>query len=154
MSSWDLDKGFLLDTNIYTLSLLQARNGDYIHEKLWKFIYNDNHKFISVFVLLELEVFFNLSKIKNTYSAEQELLWQKIKDLQVLELDVFQQSFYAKFKTELSLQGIRNSTSDHFIASHAINHNLTLVTANKKHFEKINGLEAIFYNIDRLKFES
>lgn len=153
MEKWDLDKGFLIDTNIYTLSLLQARNGDYIHEKLWKFIYNDNHKLISVFVLLELEVFFNLSKIKNTYSAEQELLWQKTKDLQVLELDVFEQFFYAKFKTELSKQGIRNSTTDHFIASHAINNNLTLITANKKHFEKIEGLNAIFYNIDRLKFE-
>lgn len=152
MPKWDLDSTILIDTNIYTLSLLQARNGDYIHEKLWQFIYSDKHQFISVFVLLELEVFFNLSKIKNTYSQEQEMLWQKIKELQVLELDIFQQSFYTKFKTELSLQGIRNSTTDHFIASQAINHNLTLVTANKKHFEKIEGLKAIFYNIDRLKF--
>lgn len=153
MEKWDLDKGFLIDTNIYTLSLLQARNGDYIHEKLGKFIYDDNHKFMSVFVLLELEVFFNLSKIKHTFSVEQDLLWQKIKELQVLELDVFEQSFYTKFKTELSKQGIRNSTTDHFIASHAINNNLTLITANKQHFEKIKGLKAVFYNIDRLKFE-
>jgi predicted nucleic acid-binding protein len=153
MKKWDLDNGFLLDTNIYTLSLLQAKNGDYIHEKLWQFLCSNNHRFISVFVLLELEVFFNLSKIKGTYSEEQELLQQKIRSLQVLELTDSEQAFYIKFKTELSLQGIRNSTTDHFIASQSISNNLTLITANKKHFEKIELLQAQFYNIDRLKFE-
>jgi predicted nucleic acid-binding protein len=49
-----------------------------------------------------------------------------------------------KIKNQLKAKGVQIDLADLFIAATAVVHHLPLATSNRKHFEKIDGLE-LFY---------
>ncbi|OGG29855.1 hypothetical protein A2971_01350 [Candidatus Gottesmanbacteria bacterium RIFCSPLOWO2_01_FULL_46_21] len=63
-------------------------------------------------------------------------------EFQVSIMDITEQivARYASIKAALSKRGVLIEDFDLLIAATAITHNLTLVTANTKHFKRIKGL--------------
>ena len=60
--------------------------------------------------------------------------------IEVLALDAGVDRYYAEIRAELEAQGTPIGPNDLLIASHALSHGLTLVTANSAEFARIPGL--------------
>jgi len=64
-----------------------------------------------------------------------------LENFEVLEFDRYAAEIFAKEKARLKRQGTMLADMDLMIASIAIANNLTLVSNNTKHFERVKGLE-------------
>lgn len=66
-----------------------------------------------------------------------------VADLPVLPLDRESATQAAKVRQKLERKGLSIGMADSLIAGIALAHNLPLLTRNRKHFEKIEGLQLI-----------
>ena len=126
---------FLLDTD----SIIYSLKGHEAINKNLRLHQYDTLK-ISIITLMELyygayksqQVSSNLAKIK-TIEAVFEVMPVKIESVEI----------FARTKAELELSGSRLDDFDLMIASCAMAYNLTLVTNNSKHFQRIAGLKLV-----------
>ena len=64
----------------------------------------------------------------------------RLPNLYILPFDTESGKIYGRLKARLEKKGLAKSEPDLRIASIAIQHNMVLVTGNKKHFKDIPGL--------------
>ncbi|MGB6009683.1 MAG: type II toxin-antitoxin system VapC family toxin [Desulfobacterales bacterium] len=126
---------YLLDTDTIIFSL----KGDASVQKNLRLHINDPIK-TSVITLMELyygayksqRVTGNLAKIK---TLEQSV--------EIITLGVESAEVFGMLKSQLEKTGSRLDDFDLIIAACALSHNLTLVTNNEKHFQRIEGLKLV-----------
>lgn len=94
----------------------------------------------AISVITYAELLYGVKKLKN--STKQERLEGLLRDLKIVILPVTPEiiKHFIAIKIELETDGEKLADFDLLIATTAIEHNLTLVTANKKHFSRIRGL--------------
>jgi tRNA(fMet)-specific endonuclease VapC len=69
--------------------------------------------------------------------------FRKHAEIKTLPIDKKTAEIYLKVRLSLELKGQRLDDFDMLIAATALSNNLTLVTNNKKHFERIEGLQLL-----------
>jgi len=124
---------YLLDTD----TIIYILKGNASVQKNLLFHINDPIK-TSVITLMELyygayksqKVTGNLAKIK---TLEQSV--------EIITLGVASAEVFGMLKSQLEKTGLRLDDFDLIIAACALAHNLTLVTNNEKHFQRIEGLK-------------
>ena len=124
---------YLLDTD----TIIYILKGNAPVQKNLLFHINDPIK-TSVITLMELyygayksqKVTGNLAKIK---TLEQSV--------EIITLGVESAEVFGMLKSQLEKTGLRLDDFDLIIAACALAHNLTLVTNNEKHFQRIEGLK-------------
>lgn len=124
---------FLLDTDTIIFSL---KGHPIVQENLKRYM-NDS-LLISIVTCLELyygafkskQVTGNLAKIKKIEET-----------LEVIPLGTETAEIFGRLKAQLEINGTRLDDFDLIIAACALTHNLTLVTNNKLHFQRIEGLK-------------
>lgn len=124
---------YLLDTD----TIIYILKGNASVQKNLLFHINDPIK-TSVITLMELyygayksqKVTGNIAKIK---TLEQSV--------EIITLGVASAEVFGMLKSQLEKTGLRLDDFDLIIAACALAHNLTLVTNNEKHFQRIEGLK-------------
>ena len=124
---------FLLDTDTIIFNF----KGNIPIQKNLQHHFNDQIN-ISVITLMELyygahksqKVSINLSKIKRLEQV-----------IEIIPVGVECVEIFSFLKSQLEMEGNRLDDFDLIIASCALAHNLTLVTNNIKHFQRIDGLK-------------
>ncbi len=124
---------FLLDTDTVIYNMKGNVN---VQKKLRQHI-SDSIK-ISVITLMELYYGARKSQNVSPNLAKIKILEQSIETIPV---GLESTEIFGLIKAQLEIAGNRLDDFDLIIASCAIAHNLTLVTNNTKHFERINGIE-------------
>lgn len=145
---------YLLDTNIYGLSLLDSINKQKIHPNIHKFLGENDVNVISRFVYSELLTLKTGFSLKNIRNDRLDLLIRKIRTEQlIIEFGEITTLILAQLKSELlHTYNQRNRTVDLYIAAQCIENNLTLVTANRKDFENVKGLKILNYDQSNYRF--
>jgi tRNA(fMet)-specific endonuclease VapC len=124
---------YLLDTDIIIYSL----KGHPVLQKNLRRHLNDSLQ-ISIVTCLELyygvyksqQVTGNLAKVKKIEET-----------LEVIPLGTETAEIFGRLKAQLEIKGTRLDDFDLMIAACALTHNLTLVTNNEMHFQRIDGLK-------------
>ncbi len=124
---------YLLDTDIIIYSL---KGHPVLQENLRRHL-NDPLQ-ISIVTCLELyygayksqQVTGNLAKVKKIEET-----------LEVIPLGTETAEIFGRLKAQLEIKGTRLDDFDLMIAACALTHNLTLVTNNEMHFQRIDGLK-------------
>jgi predicted nucleic acid-binding protein len=124
---------YLLDTDIIIYSL---KGHPVLQENLRRHL-NDPLQ-ISIVTCLELyygaykseQVTGNLAKVKKIEET-----------LEVIPLGTETAEIFGRLKAQLEIKGTRLDDFDLMIAACALTHNLTLVTSNEMHFQRIDGLK-------------
>ena len=124
---------YLLDTDIIIYSL---KGHPVLQENLRRHL-NDSLQ-ISIVTCLELyygaykspQVTGNLAKVKKIEET-----------LEVIPLGTETAEIFGRLKAQLEIKGTRLDDFDLMIAACALTHNLTLVTNNEMHFQRIDGLK-------------
>jgi tRNA(fMet)-specific endonuclease VapC len=124
---------FLLDTDTIIFNF----KGNIPIQKNLQLHFNDQIN-ISVITLMELyygahksqKMSINLSKIKRLEQV-----------IEIIPVGAECVEIFGLLKSQLELEGNRLDDFDLIIASCALTHNLTLVTNNIKHFQRIDGLK-------------
>jgi predicted nucleic acid-binding protein len=95
---------------------------------------------ISVITLMELYYGARKSQKVATNLAKIKMLEQSI---ETIPIGVESTEIFGILKAQLEIAGNRLDDFDLLIASCAMSHNLTLVTNNTKHFQRIEGLKLV-----------
>jgi len=85
------------------------------------------------------ELFYGAYRMPNPEQRMQEVN-AFLSDIEVIELDLGAAQIYGQLKAELTRRGELLADNDLFIASIALSRNLTLVTDNTRHYERIPNL--------------
>jgi len=81
------------------------------------------------------------AKVSQRAKENLEKLYQFVDVVQVLPFDIECAKFFGSIKSKLRIMGKPTGEVDILIAATAMANKATLVTANKKHFENIEGLK-------------
>jgi len=122
----------LLDTNIVVAFL----NGDSAIRKSIK----DEINRIALSSLVVGELDYG-AKVSQRAKENLERLYQFVDLVQVLPFDIECAKFFGSIKSKLRIMGKPTGEVDILISATAMANKATLVTANKKHFENIEGLK-------------
>ncbi|MCI0660112.1 MAG: type II toxin-antitoxin system VapC family toxin [Acidobacteria bacterium] len=124
---------FLLDTDTVIYSMKGNPN---VQKNLRRHI-NDS---ICISVITLMELYYGARKSQKVASnlAKIKMLEQS---METIPIGLESTEIFGLFKTQLELEGNRLDDFDLIIASCAMAHNLTLVTNNVKHFQRICGLK-------------
>jgi predicted nucleic acid-binding protein len=124
---------FLLDTDTLIYSMKGNAN---VRENLRQH-FNDP---ISISVITLMELYYGARKSRNVAInlAKIKVLEQSI---ETLSIGLESTEIFGLLKGQLEIAGNRLDDFDLIIASCATAHNLTLVTNNTKHFQRIDGLK-------------
>ena len=90
-------------------------------------------------IVVACELRFGAEKRRST--SLTELVETTLRDLDVQPLGHDADQHYARLRTELERKGTPISANDMLIAAHAMALDATLVTANTREFERIEGLK-------------
>ena len=74
---------------------------------------------------------------------DERLLWMFLDDLEIITLDEETCLIFAEERVRLRAAGTRIGDMDLLIGATAIRHGLTLLTNNRRHFGRIQGLDII-----------
>ena len=122
----------LLDTNVVVAFL----NGD---KSVLKRIRVEIDKIaLSSLVVAELDYG---AKVSQRYEENLEKLYRLVDIVQVVPFDIECAKIFGTIKSKLRSLGKPTGEMDALIAATAMAHEATLATANKKHFENIEGLK-------------
>jgi predicted nucleic acid-binding protein len=123
---------FLLDTDTVIYSM---KGNASVRENLRQHI-NDP---ISISVITLMELYYGARKSRNVpvNLAKIKVLEQSI---EILSIGLESTEIFGLLKAQLEISGNRLDDFDLIIASCAMAHNLTLVTNNTKHFQRVDGL--------------
>ena len=124
---------FLLDTNTVIYNMKESAN---VQKHLRRHI-NDS---ISLSVITLMELYYGARKSQNVFAklAKIKILEQST---DIIPLGLESTEIVGLLKAQLEIDGNRLDDFDLIIASCAMAHNLTLVTNNTKHFQRIDGLQ-------------
>lgn len=130
---------YLLDTDTLIYSL---KGGEAVKENLQRHI--DDPMKISIITLMELyygahkstKVAGNLAKVKRLET-----------EFEIIPTGKESAEIFGMLKATLEQSGMRLDDFDLIIASCAMVHNLTLVTNNVRHFQRIEGLKLTNWNV-------
>lgn len=87
------------------------------------------------------EVLYGIEKVRNSKKAKQFVDFIQEYDLEILPVTEIVVKRYVSLKIFLEKSGQKLDEFDLLIAATAMEHDLTLVTANKSHFSRISGLK-------------
>ncbi len=126
---------FLLDTDTVIFNLKGNAN---VQKNLSQHL-NDS---VSISVITLMELYYGARKSQKVAAnlAKIKMLEQSI---ETIPIGVESTEIFGILKAQLELSGNRLDDFDLLIASCAISHNLTLVTNNTKHFQRIEGLKLV-----------
>lgn len=126
---------FLLDTDIVIYNM---KGNASVQKNLRQHI-NDS---ISISVITLMELYYGARKSKKVPAnlAKIKLLEQSI---EAIPVGLESTEIFGLLKAQLEKTGNRLDDFDLIIASCALAHNLTLVTNNTKHFQRIDGLKLV-----------
>jgi predicted nucleic acid-binding protein len=96
--------------------------------------------FISIINYIEFS-YGNLKQRNNTYAQMTFLKFLKVSKVKVLPIDKNVAKEYLSLRLDLESIGLKLEHFDLFIAATALVYDLTLVTNNKRHFERIKNLK-------------
>jgi tRNA(fMet)-specific endonuclease VapC len=122
---------FLIDTDICSAHLRGAPS------VTSRFLQHSGRLYVSTVCIAELNTWLYR---KNTPIRFREGFSAMMRDFTVLPVDETVAELFGKLGAQLADLGISVSTPDLLIASTAMTHDLTLVTHNTRHFERIPGL--------------
>jgi len=122
----------LLDTNVVVAFL----NGN--KSVLKKIRLEINNIALSTLVVAELDYG---AKVSQKAKENRERLYRFIDAVLIVPFDIECAKIFGTIKSKLRSIGRPTGEVDALIAATAMAHNATLVTANKKHFENIEGLK-------------
>jgi tRNA(fMet)-specific endonuclease VapC len=122
----------LLDTNVVVAFL----NGN--KSVLRKIRFEINNIALSTLVVAELDYG---AKVSQKAKENRERLYRFIDAVLIAPFDIECAKIFGTIKSKLRSIGRPTGEVDALIAATAMAHNATLVTANKKHFENIEGLK-------------
>jgi tRNA(fMet)-specific endonuclease VapC len=123
---------FLLDTNIMSVHLRRPRGLAH------RFVQHSGQLYTTIVNLAELYGWaFRAPDPTQRIDAMARLVEYEVS---VVPYEIDSARIFGQLKVELSAQGITINPMDLLIASAAFSYDLTLVTNNVKHFEKIPGL--------------
>jgi tRNA(fMet)-specific endonuclease VapC len=125
---------FLVDTDIVSAHL---RSGGELTSRFLQYTGGLN---LSVISLGEL---FTWTLRKNTPTRHHEALLNLLEEFHVLDVTADVVQVFGAVRADLRDQGIAVFEMDMLIAATALLHDLTLVTHNARHFEKIPGLRLV-----------
>lgn len=115
-------------------------------EELGKLIDNEEDVHIASPSVIEIIRGLYLKRVlKNVKDYEINLINNLFANFNILELTLESAKIAGKIEAELINNGEQIGVVDVMIASICIENNETLITRNKKHFEKIKGLRIITY---------
>jgi predicted nucleic acid-binding protein len=126
---------YLFDTNAISETFRRRPNKGFVH---WLRSLPPEHQFTSIVVVGELfaGAFHSTATEKWVTRIETEVLPRLI----VLDYDLRCAREFGRIKAELEAKGHPVGDLDTQIAATAMRHRLTLVTANRRHFEPIDDL--------------
>jgi len=124
---------YVLDTD-HCIELLRGR--DSVLSKLKSL---DDDIEIYTTTITAAELFYGAYRMPNPEQRMQEVN-AFLSDMEVLDLDLGAARIYGRLKAELTRRGELLADNDLFIASIALSRNLTLVTHNTHHYERIPNL--------------
>lgn len=95
-------------------------------------------------VISVAELLYGAEKSSNR-RGNLRMIWEAVSDLQIEVLDINTPVVeeYAKVRIELEKEGQRLENFDLLIAATAVSSEVTLVTNNKKHFDRIKNLKLL-----------
>lgn len=71
----------------------------------------------------------------------KHLVWQFLATLKILELELYAAQQFGRLKAALETEGRRLADFDLLIAAVALSRRAVLVTGNRRHYERVPGLE-------------
>jgi tRNA(fMet)-specific endonuclease VapC len=131
----------MLDTNI--CSFIIREKPFYIKDKL-KSIEAQSHKIILSSIVV-LELLYGAKKKKSTKLTK--VVTSFIDSFLIYDFDKNSGLYYADIRNDLESKGITIGSNDFFIAAHAKNMDVLLVTNNTKEFQRVEGLKLEDWNI-------
>jgi len=126
---------YVLDTD-HCIELLRGNDG--ILSKL-ESLGEDIEIEVYTTTITAAELFYGAYRMPNPEQRMQEVN-AFLSDIEVIELDLGAAQIYGQLKAELTRRGELLADNDLFIASIALSRNLTLVTHNTHHYERIPNL--------------
>jgi tRNA(fMet)-specific endonuclease VapC len=126
---------YVLDTD-HCIELLRGNDG--ILSKL-ESLSEDIEIEVYTTTITAAELFYGAYRMPNPEQRMQEVN-AFLSDIEVIELDLGAAQIYGQLKAELTRRGELLADNDLFIASIALSRNLTLVTHNTHHYERIPNL--------------
>ena len=126
---------YALDTD-HCIELLRGK--DSVLSKL-KSLDDDIEIEVYTTTITAAELFYGAYRMPNPEQRMQEVN-AFLSDMEVLDLDLGAARIYGRLKAELTRRGELLADNDLFIASIALSRNLTLVTHNTHHYERIPNL--------------
>ena len=124
---------FLLDTDI----IIYNMKG---HANVQKHLRHHLNDSINISVITLMELYYGARKSQKPFAnlAKIKILEQSI---DIIPIGLESTEIFGLLKAQLEIAGNRLDDFDLIIACCAIAHNLTLVTNNTKHFQRIDGLK-------------
>ena len=129
-------KYVLLDTDVYSYLTKQGDSRAAIYRP------HVEGKTICVSFITVGEILYGARK-KKWSDARIERAKQKLKSVVIVPYDYELCARYGELKATLEFGGITIALHDLWIAACALRHSIPLVSNNRKHFERISGLELI-----------
>jgi tRNA(fMet)-specific endonuclease VapC len=124
---------FLLDTD----SIIYSLKG---HETINKNLYLHRNNPLKISIITLMELYYGAYKSQQASSnlAKVRMIEQSF---EIIPVKLESVELFARMKAELEFSGNRLDDFDLMIASCAMTYNLTLVSNNTKHFQRIEGLK-------------
>lgn len=128
--------GFLIDTCIF---IKHERE----NKPLYDFLSKYSEEKVAISVITAAELLHGIFRAKNAAIKikRQAFVENILSNVPSLEFDLSTARIYAQVWAEMAVKGKTVSAHDLQIGSTALNHGLTLITDNKKDFEKIPGIK-------------
>lgn len=126
---------YLLDTNVFAELLRPRPNPQFV---LWFSEVPVSAQYTSVHVVAEL--FAGACKSRAPERWLRRYNEDVLPFVQVLGFDLEAALIYGRVRADLEARGQRIADMDLLVAATALRNELTLVTANRQHFERIEGL--------------
>ncbi len=124
---------FLLDTD----TIIYSMKGN---ESIQKNLRQHSAMPLSISVVTLMELYYGARKSKRV-SANLAKIKTLEQSVEVIQVGVESTETFGLLKANLESAGKRMDDFDLIIASCALAHNLTLVTSNTKHFQRVEGLK-------------
>jgi tRNA(fMet)-specific endonuclease VapC len=124
---------YMLDTDIS--SYIMKRSNDQVLKRLQKIPVND----VCISVITKAELLFGV-EVSARRKQDEAALKSFLRYVEVLDFPDQASTSYAKIRADLKTRGALIGANDLFIAAHACNLGVTLVTNNMREFGRVRNL--------------
>ena len=138
---------FLIDSD-YIIEVLRGKN------QIWPSIDGllENSK-IHVSDISILEIYFGFASMddRREKSKQKKTLHRILKYVTLVDIKDIE-TIYAKVRKKLYLSRLEIGAHDMILASQALHFNLTLITNNLRHFDRVEGLKVLQWTKEKVPF--